>query len=312
MTGVDAKIGIGAETTWGTGVVSQRHFVARDGITDERGRLRDAMTFGTRSTLPADPGRVRITGSLNDIPGRPETLGALLRAALGAPVTTGGPGPYTHTYTPKTAKHSSVAALPPYSINIKRRSDLIDRITGAQLNQLELRQPADDVLLCNTDWIGKGIAAGTDETLALDVGTRFRYKHLAVTKSNVAFPYLTDLTLTINNNLDPEEVLDGSDEIASVDFGDKLLITAAMTLTFRDKSLVDEYRAGTSDDWGFVWTLDGNTSLDIAIPRLSIDSASAPIDGPGRVTLSVTGTAEYDAVAGHEIEIALKNSVATY
>jgi len=309
--GIEAKIGVGRETTWGTGVTSTRWFTARENLNEERGRLREAMTFGTRSTLPADPGRLRIRETLSDIPGRPQTVGELLRAALGAPQTTGS-GPYVHTYVPAAAKHDALAALPPYSLTVKRRSDVIDRLTGGQLDSLELRQPVDEALTLNAEFIFKSITTGTDEAMTLDAGERFRYKHLAVTKGGNPFPYLTDLTIQIQNNLDPEETLNGSDEISAVDFGDKLVVAISGQATFRDKSLLEEFRAGTAAAWSFTWTINANTSLEIAVPRLALDSVSAPIEGPGRITVAWSGTAEFDASEGHEIEVTLTNDVASY
>lgn len=310
-TGIEAKIGVGREATWGTGVASTRFITAREGITDDRGRLREDMVFGTRSTLPADPGRARFTGGFTDIPGRPQTVGEFLRAALGVP-TTSGAGPFVHVFKAKTTKFSEVAALPPYSATIKRRADLIDQFVGGQLSQLELRQPVDDALMLNADFLWKDVEAGSDETVTLDAGERFRYKHLKVLKGGNPFPYLIDLTLTINNNLDPEETLNETDVISAVDFGDKLAVTLALTASFRDKSLIDEFRAGTADEWQLTWTTAGGAILDIAIPHLALDSAGAPIEGPGRITLSASGTAEYDSVAGHEIEITLTNEETSY
>lgn len=310
--GIDAKIGIGREATWGTGVPSNRWFTAREQINEERGRLREAMSFGTRSTLPADPGRSRFRDSFQDIPGRPNTIGELLRAALGTPTTTGVSAPFTHEFTAQTGKWSELAALPAYSATIKRRSDVIDRLTGGQLDTLELRQAVDDALVLSAEWIFKGLEAGTDEALTLDAGERFRYKHLAVTRAAQPFPFLTDLTIAIRNNLEPEEALDESDEISAVDFGDKLEVAISGTATFRDKSLLEDFRAGTAQAWLFKWTIDAGHDLEISVPRLQLDSVSAPIEGPGRLSVTWAGTAEFDATAGHELKATLTNDVQDY
>lgn len=316
-TGVDGAIGIGKETTWGTAVASTRFFTAQESVTEDRGRLRDPMTFGTRSTLPADAGRVGITGGITQIHARPQGLGDLLRAAIGAPTTTGtstttgASTPYSHVFVPTSAKFSALAALPPYSATIKR-GDLIHRYSGGQLNQLTLNQARDDALSVDTDWIFKGVTDVSAETISLEAGSRFLFRHLAVQKGGSAFPYLEDLTIQFNNNLEVEEVLNESNEISAVDFGGKLETTISMTLTFRDSSTYADFKAATTDNWQFLWTLDANTSLKLVVPKLQLDSWSAPINGPGRMTISVDGMCEYDSVAGYEFEATLQNDVATY
>ncbi len=309
--GVDGAIGVGKETTWGTPVASTRFITAQESVTEDRGRLRDPMTFGTRSTLPADAGRVGITGGITQVHARPQSIGELLRAAVGAPTTTGAGAPYSHVFVPTSAKFSTLAALPPYSATIKR-GDLIHRYSGGQLNQLTLNQARNEALTVDTDWIFKGVTDVSAETLTLETGSRFLFRQLAITKGGSAFPYVEDLTIQFNNNLEVEEVLNESNEISAVDFGGKLETTISMTLTFRDSSTYADFKAATASAWEFLWTLDANTSLKLAVPKLQLDSWGAPINGPGRMTISVDGTCEYDTTAGHEFEVTLQNDVATY
>jgi len=308
-TGIEGAIGIGTELAWGTPVASSRFYSAQENITEDRGRLREPMSFGTRSTLPADAGRLGITGGITQMHARPDGIGALLRAAIGIPSTSGA-GPYIHLFEPTVDKFSPEAALPPYSATIKRGS-LIHQYSGGQLNTLTIRQPADDAMMIDTDWIFKGVAAVAAETVALEAGSRFRFQQLAVTKGGVTFPYLEDLTIGIANNLEAEETLNESLEISAVDFNDKLQITIGMTLTFRDATTYADFAATASDEYVFTWT-NGADILAITIPALQLDSWSAPISGPGRMTITTEGTAEFDATAGNEIGISLTNSVATY
>lgn len=311
-TGIQGYIGIGKETDWGTAVASSTFVSATESISEERARLREPMTFGTRSTLPAIEGRTRITGGISGLHARPDLLGVFLRAALGAPATTGS-GPYEHVFTPKTAKHAADAALPPYSVTVQRGT-LRHRYAGGQLNQLTLNQAADEALTLDSEWIFKSVAdVGSAETIALETNRRFIFRDLAVTKGGSPFAFLESLTLAIANNLEPEETLNGTREISSVDFNEKLAITANMTLTFRDATTYADFKSATTDEWEFKWTSpDSGPVLTIAIPKLQLDSWGAPISGPGRMTVDVTATAEYDSSEGHEIEVTLENSIATY
>lgn len=311
MSGLRGSIGIGKEATWGTPVASSRFYAATESISEERTRLREPMTFGNRATPAADAGRVNFRGAINGIHARPATLGELLRAATAAPATTGAAAPYTHVFTPVVAKFSDVAALPPYSATVKRKSGLTHRYAGGQLNGLTFRQALNEALAIDTDWLFKSVSTVADEAVTLDTTARALFKHLAITKGGAAFNLVEDLTINLQNNLEPEVVLDGGDTIAAVDFSDKLNATVSMTLSFRDAATYGEFVANTTDAWVFTWTV-GAHSFKISIPKLNLSSWGAPISGPGRMTISVEGTAEFDATAGHEIQATLVNAVAAY
>jgi hypothetical protein len=311
MAGIQGSIGIGKETTWGTAVASAKFFTATESISEERGRLRESMTFGTRSNLPADAGRTRIAGAIGDIHARPGNIGDLLRAALGAPVTTGATN-FVHTFKSSVTKFSAAAALPPYSATVKREG-LVHRYSGGQLNRLVLRQAKDDALMIDTDWIFKDVASAAAETISLENTSRFLFRHLTATKGGSALTdLLEDLTITIDNALDPEEGLDGTSVISGVDFGDKLNITADMTLIFKDGASYADFRDNVSPAYIFNWVINANTGLKLTVPKLNLDSWGSPISGPGRMTISASGTAEFDSVSSTELEVELKNQTATY
>ncbi len=311
-SGRRGSISIGKEATWGTAVPPTRFFNATEGIDESRDRLREQMVFGTRAKQGASAGRVRFKGPISGIHARAPILGDLLRAALGAPVTTGAASPYQHVFKPQINAFSEVAAVPPYTVDVKRKTGMTHRYAGGQLSKLTLRQPKDDALTVDTDWLFKSVSDVADPTLVLSSNPRLLYKHLAVKRDGVAFPFLESLNIMFENALDPEEVLNESDEISAVEFGDNSSIDVEMTLTFRDSQLYSDFRNNTVKPWSFVWTIDATNKLDIAVPQLNIESWGAPIKGPGRMTVSVKGTAEFNTAAGNELTATLTNSVATY
>jgi hypothetical protein len=311
-TGRRGSIGMGKETTWGTSVAPTSFFNATESITEERGRLREDMVFGTRSRQGADAGRNRFRGGINGMHARAAGVGHWLRAALGAPATSGAAAPYSHVFTPAVAAFSTVAALPPYSVTVKRKSDMIHRYGGGQCSRLTLRQPKDNALVLDSEWLFKGVTSPADTTMVLESTKRFLFAQLAVTRAAAAFPYLEDLAIIIDNGLEPEEVLNESAEISAVEFGANSSITVEMTLTFRDSNVYDDFKNNAVQAWGFLWTIDANTSLNIAIPQLNVEEWGAPISNAGRMTVRVRGTAEYNTAAGHELQVTLRNAEATY
>lgn len=310
-SGRQGSISIGKETTWGTAVPPTAFYNGTEGIQETRERLRESMTFGSRALQPGDAGRLRIAGPVSGMHARPVGIGHWLRAALGAPVTVGTGAPYTHTFVPASTKFSTEAALPPLSATVKRSASVIHRYAGCQVNRLTLAQPKDDALSMDVDLIAKSVASTTDTTIVTEAGPRFRFQQLEVKRATSVFPYLESFELAINNNLETEETLNETDQISAVDFGNSE-ISLALTATFRDALSYANFTANTTEAWTFEWTIAAGTKLKVSIPRLNIESWSAPISGPGRMTVSMSGQAEHDSVAGHGLQIVLTNDQATY
>lgn len=309
--GIEGKIGIGPQTDWDNAVASVAFFNATEGLEEERGRLREEFQFGSRSKPGADAGRLRVTGGIEGIHVRPNYIGHMFRAGIGAPVTTGA-GPYTHVFTPVPTKFNPIIALPPYTARIEKAGDVYV-YDGGQMNSFTLEQANDDALMMNTDWIFRGVTnTGTPETLALEAGSRFLFDHLAITRNGVAFPYVEEFSLSVENNLETEETFNQSKVISAVDFGEQSNISVEMTLTFRDSQTYNDFRDNNALGWTFTWTRGANAILAIDIPQLNIESWSAPIDGPGRMTIAVTGVAEASIAAGYDCQISLTNDTATY
>lgn len=309
ISGRQRSIGIGPEATFGTPVAPTVFFNGTESLTEERGRLREPLTFGSRFQQPADKGRLRISGGIEGIHGRPIGIGHLLRAALGAPETEGA-GPYVHTFEPGNASFSDVAALPPYSISVKRGPTMIQRYAGGQLNQLTLTQSRDDALVIGTDWIAKGVTDVADTAMVQEAGQRFRFGNFSVERDGAAYKFLEQFGLTINNALETEELLDGSDEIAGTAFGDAS-VTVNLTATFESAADYADFRDNIARPWAFKWTL-GDDSLELSLPRLNVQSWSSAITGPGRQTVAMTGVAEFDAVEGYNLQAVLTNTHESY
>lgn len=309
ISGRQRSIGLGPEATFGTPVPPIVFVNGTESLSEERGRLREPLTFGSRFQQPADAGRLRITGGIEGMHGRAIAIGHLLRAALGEPETDGA-GPYTHTFEPGNANFSDVAALPPYSITVKRSPTMIQRYAGGQLNQLTLAQSRDDALVIGSSWIAKGVSNVADTEMVQETTPRFRFGQFSVERDGSPYKLLEDITFTINNALETEELLDGSDEIAGTAFGDAS-VTVAMTATFDSESDYVDFRDNVTRPWAFKWTAGAN-SLELIVPRLNVESWGSPISGPGRQTVSLNAVAEFDATEGFNLQAILINDHETY
>lgn len=312
IAGRQRSIGIGREVTWGTAVAPATFYSGTESIEEERGRLREEMVFGSRSQLTADPGRLRIRGGINGIHARLDGIGHLLRAALGAPTVTGTNPNFVHTFVPSVTPFSADAALPPYSITVRRGGTMIHRYAGGQCSRLSLRQERDGILMVDSDWLARGVSNVADTTMVLESSTRLRYRHLAVNRAATPFLNVESLTINIDNGLETEEVFNQSDEISAVGFGGNSMVEVEMTLRFETAHSYADFSANTVNAWSFVWTLAANRTLTIEMPQLNISRWSSPTANAGRLTITVGGVAEFAPGAGHDLRVILANGFANY
>ena len=313
MIGLSTEIGIGKETTWGTGVASSSFFQSADvSINETYDRLREEFNRGHVGMPVADSGRLGITGGISNLLVRPDQAGELLRAALQDP-TDAGADPYTHTYVVNSpAKFSAEAALPPYSLTVDYDGTDIRRYNGGQLNQLTLTQDNAGRLIASTDFIFKGVAPVSSETPSYEANLPFKFSQLAITRAGSAFNYAESVTITINNNLIAVPLINQSTTIACVERNGPVSIEVSMVIDAKDSTtLYGDMKNNTINEWVFTWD-DGTDSLALTFPSLNVLVPNKPISGAGRQTFTATGMAQYSVSDSFALEAVLTNSIASY
>ena len=305
-----AHIGIGKETSWGTGVAPSVFLPGSKDINIEIARLRIEGPHATLAQLRSDAGRKSVRGGMSGVPAYTDAMGHLLRALLGAPTTTGSAAPYTHTFKADTAPVAADHPRPPYSLQWTA-DGVTRRYVGGQLSQVTFSQPANDYLKLNLYWIFKdhqdGVSAATP-TFPTDAV--FGFRDLAVKRANSALGIKVEsLELTINNSLEPVEAV-GDDTIAAVDIG-TVTAEAQLTLEFNDAAIYSDFVNDAAQRYDFTWTR-GTKSLTVTFHRAVVASHGQPIPASGRLTAVVTLAAELDPASGGFVDVVLTNDTASY
>ena len=304
-------IGFGEEAAWGTGVAPTVFLPGTEDLSPDRDRMVIEEPHASRFDLPSKAGRMRIQGK--NTSGHPlytDAIGLILKALFGQVSTAGTAAPYTHTFTPLGQPLAASNALPPISVQVTAGSRT-KRFVGGQIASLNLTQPKDDFAKFDLGWHFKDVdTAAAAATPAIPNDDIFAFRHLAITRDSVAVDTVEQLSLTIDNQLESEELLDGTDKIAAVGFGG-LVATLDLTLAFRDTNAYSQFYNDTPSNWELVWTLGAN-KLTFRLPRVVVATFSDPLSGPGRLTATAQLKAEYDSVAGYGVQAELVNSTASY
>ena len=308
--GIYGKLGLGKETAFGTGVDPTVFIPGTENIVINIPRDRDQQPNTGRAPLAAETGRIEIAGSTNGMRAYPQSIGHLLRAALGDPATS-GTGPYTHVFGMPTGPVSDQQALPSYSITRKAGSS-VRRYAGGQLNSLTLNAPADGAVSFDADWLFLDFEDGVaDPTVVLENASPFHCRDAAHKRAGAAFPYIESLTLTLANNLEAEGLQDGTCKPAAILLGAALL-TVDMTLAFNSPGVYDDFKNNDPQAWEFAWVKAGGETLKIEVPRLNIESYPDPLSATGRLTVAVKGVAELDSGTGYPFRVTLINGKDAY
>jgi len=311
--GATGHIGLGKETTWGTGVVPTVFVPATEDFSADFPEIEVDVPYGGRNAPRSDRGRPSFAGSLSGILAKPNLLGHIFAASLDTP-TTAGAGPYTHEFVARAAPVSNTVAVTPYSAQVTAGAETT-RWNGGQCNEFTINAAADGRVTLDSSWLFKGWTTTglTAATPTLETGATFMHRHTAHKKGGTPAPFDDIKTLTISyaNNLEGDMTQDGTDEMRAVYLGTSRL-TIDMTVTSSSSpALLAEALAETDDAWVFRWEIDTDTFVEFVIPNLSIKNDPRP-------RLSTRGILEANVVAAAEdagsglFTVNLGNSTATY
>jgi len=303
-------LGLGRETAWNTPVAASAFFpFSSESLKVSIEPIAEAQIRGILDQSPRYKGLITIGGSFSG-PVYPSLIGHLLRAALGAPTTT-GTGPYTHTFNPTQGRFSNSAALPPYSITVGR-DGAIERYSGCVCQSLSFSFAKGGMLTFEAQWIGASYDYPGAPTVALPTDTPFTLDAL-VQRNGVAFGSLQDISIAINNNIEGVRTINNNGGIISrVAWNGMRTIEVSGTADFDNNTLYNDFLAFGDTPWLFEWSQGANTRLTLTFPAMKNLDGSPNVGGEGRITLPFSLSAEYDFATGGAMQAVLVNNVASY
>jgi hypothetical protein len=309
--GALAALGGAKEATWGAGV-APAFFVpfSSEGFKDGPEVIQELQIRGILDIDPKYKGMQAVSGAFGGIV-YPSQIGHILRAALGAPITTGA-GPFTHTFTPLQAAFvpGTSQALPSYSFTINRDGAQILRYEGMQCTKLGFKFAQGGALTFDTSWIGRDatVQSAPLVTLPTDIPITLSAQIL---RAGSAFADLQDFSLDISNSLEAVKTINTSALINRISWSGRRSITLSGTADFASAQLYSDFKAFANTPWTIVFTV-GAVTLTLEFPALLITDESNNVGGDGRITASFSSEAQYDIATARAFRAILVNNVAAY
>lgn len=310
-SGIYSFAGLAKETTWGTPVASTAYlnFIS-ESFTHEIEQLMEMEMRNIPDEPPQYEGANTVGGDIT-FAVRPATIGHILRSALGAPVTTGGPV-YTHTFTPATTHFSSACSLPPYTFEIHRDLASAFQYAGCVVNELTIELSVGQKIMRATAAIlGKSVTLITKTSSTVEASDPFLWKNASVTIGGVA-KTPESFRVHIANNLEAFLLLNQTKEVGGILWNGHRVFDADVTFNVTDLTEYNLFKNQTESTCVIDINPDANTQLKFETNKLRYVAFPLNVGGPGRLTVAVAGKAKWDAALGAAMKVTLKNNVASY
>lgn len=255
--------------------------------------IKDAVTVDGDIVLPIDT----------------DGIGFWLRAAFGAPTTT-GTAPKTHTFQsgnwtlPSLALEVGMPEVPHFAM-----------YSGLRVGELAFNMQRKGNLQVTAKLIGQSesiVAATAAGTLAqLASLARFGHFNGAIKKDAVTLANITSADFTYSNGLDPVETIRADGKIDGADPG-MASLKGSITSRFADQTLINQALAGTPSVLEFSWTISASLSLKLEAHAVYLPKPRVEISGPGGVQAVFDWQAAKAVSPARMCTFTLVNAVAAY
>ncbi|MFU8899686.1 MAG: phage tail tube protein [Roseinatronobacter sp.] len=237
-------------------------------------------------------------------------FGFWLKAAFGAPVTTGSaPGPFTHVFTsgdwdlPSMAIEVAMPEVPRYAM-----------MAGCVLDQLSWQMTRGGLLTATARLIAQGEALAEVsgiETPDVPEFRRFGHMQGSISRNGGTLGNVVSAELTYANGIDRIETIRADGRIDGADPG-MAALSGRLEVRFADQTLIDQAVAGAACALSFGYALPSGESLTLEVPAVFLPRPRVEIPGPQGIQASFDWQAARDSAAGHMCRATLVNMVESY
>ncbi|WP_372838672.1 phage tail tube protein [Phaeovulum sp.] len=307
--GARAQMALAFETVYGTPPVGgfTRMPFASTTLGAEQPLLGNELLGFGRDPLAPIKDAVAVDGDVV-VPIDAQGFGIWLKAAFGAPTTT-GIGPYTHEFRsggwslPSMSIETAMPEVPRYAM-----------YSGCMLDQLSWQVQRSGLLTATAKLVAQGetvgtlTSAGTPTDLALQ---RFGHFNGAVSRDGATLGNLASAEITYANNLDRIETIRADGKIEGADPSIAAL-TGRIEVRFADSTLVSQALNGDPCEISFAYALPSGESLTLTAHAVYLPRPRLEIAGPQGVQARFEWQAARDATLGRMCTVTLVNSVEAY
>lgn len=279
-------------------------------VSSSQNAIESETLTGSRTKSKPVQGNIDVSGDIvMEI--APESIGTLLKHAIGS-VNTTGVGPYTHTISTDDLP-VGMTLEKDYGTNIS--STPIEKFNGDRISSAKFDFPQEGFPTVTFSIKGakSTMAASPLDATPTDNGhSAFSSFEATIQEGGVTSAKVTKLDFEINNNLDESTFVIGSNTRQELAEG-QVMVSGTLTALFDSVDLLNKAVNFTESSLKVILTRGtglgsaGNESLELSIPALVYDRQSPGIEGPAGVLI----TLPFKAYGTTTIQAVLKNALTT-
>lgn len=307
--GARSQLAVAFETVYGTQPASgyTRMPFAASTLSAEQPLLSSELLGYGRDPLAPIKDAITSDGDLT-IPIDAAAFGFWLKAAFGAPVTTGA-GPYEHEFRsgnwtlPSMSIETGMPEVPRYAM-----------YSGVVVNQLSWTMQRSGLLTASAQLVAQGetVASSSQAGTPADLDLiRFGHFNGGVVRDGVALGNVISAQITYANNLDRIEtirndgMIDGADPTIAA-------LTGQIEVRFADMVLMNQAIAGGPCELEFAYSLPSGQSLTVTAHAVYLPRPRVEISGPQGIQATFDWQAARDPITGRMATVTLINDIASY
>lgn len=324
-TGSNVVVRMAQEATWGTVNPSPAH-VYQVGfksftLKGAKGTFESEMINAQRCTIGIGDGNNTVDGNLvSDL--LPEGLELFIMHALGNPtVTTTGSGPYTHV----------MKGTPGFFQGLTLEKGFTDigkffSYTGCRVNTMQVNLVQEGLHEVTFGFIGKEESDPADATFLSGTPLSFTKNgfsgynvvlYTTMNDSGVITPgsyhalgFVPSGSFSINNNIETDGFVMGSDSRASAQLG-KRACSGEFTTFFENTYIYQLYKDCQELGIKFVFDNDQGQTMSFEFPCVKLGGNTPEVQNFQGLNLPLSFTAKYDSTAGTDVIVTIQNTLAT-
>lgn len=265
-------------------------------------------------------GTSNIAGTL-EVEATPKALGALLTALVGLPTITSSASLRNLSYYPRTADYSSTLINEPHTIYAQLTdSTSAELYFDCQFGQVDFQFAQGQLLRTRASVMGgrrvqTGVASMGITLDNTDLSMGWLWDTASVTLGGTAISNFTDLTVSINDNIQPLYTINGSLLPYKYTRSGFREVTVSGTILFDSRSMYNDFIGGTQrqlkiDAFNTRSTIQSGyyPYFGIDVPQMKITQMKPSVGGPGEVSVNFTARGVTDPSSRYAVRFFLTNT----
>ena len=311
--GMKSHVMLQFQNSFGTSLVTSLSAIAVTEASLVHGieQVIEAGMYGRFAESPYHEGLQTFEGEIT-MEVSPISIGWPLKSALGPPTTTSDTNLQTHVFKPRTSDFDALSAMNP--LTVEQHFDVGSAAVFFNLcgNTLTFNVANGELMTATLGMIGGGYTRKAAGTPTYPTVKPFKWDQFSGSFNNAAIVDITDLSISINNNLEARYTLQNTAIPRKIKRTAQQVIEVTGTMLFQSHSYYDAFL--TQTEYPFVINFAGTSpsTIKFNFPKLRFKSFEPTISGPGIIEASFTAGAMYWADSATAMQITLTNTQALY